>query len=126
MTPYREEETYAGAGPFTNLHPGGAGLPAHVTDNRSIENTELVVWHSFGVTHVPRPEDWPVMPVEYAGFMLMPTGFFDQSPRDRFRTFNLNIFCENCNVVNSFISLKPNCVLVIVNKIRFDNLSDSI
>ena len=39
-----------------------------------------MVWHSFGVTHVPRPEDWPVMPVEYAGFMLMPAGFFDQSP----------------------------------------------
>ena len=80
VTPYREDEAYAGAGPFTNLHPGGAGLPAHVADNRSIENTELVVWHSFGVTHVPRPEDWPVMPVEYAGFMLMPSGFFDQSP----------------------------------------------
>ena len=32
------------------------------------------------LAHVPRPEDWPVMPVEYAGFSLMPVGFFDKSP----------------------------------------------
>ena len=25
----------------------------------------------FGVTHIPRLEDWPVMPVERLGFMLM-------------------------------------------------------
>ena len=45
-----------------------------------IENTDVVVWHTYGVTHVPRPEDWPVMAVEYTGFTLMPVGFFDQSP----------------------------------------------
>ena len=39
-----------------------------------------MVWHTFGVTHVPRPEDWPVMPVEYAGFHLVPVGFFDRNP----------------------------------------------
>lgn len=25
----------------------------------------------FGITHIPRLEDWPVMPVERIGFMLM-------------------------------------------------------
>ena len=39
-----------------------------------------MVWHSFGVTHLPRPEDWPVMPVEYTGFSLIPVGFFDRNP----------------------------------------------
>ncbi|XP_021891888.1 LOW QUALITY PROTEIN: uncharacterized protein LOC110810124 [Carica papaya] len=34
----------------------------------------------FGITHVPRLEDWPVMPVERIGFMLMPHGFFNCSP----------------------------------------------
>jgi primary-amine oxidase len=38
------------------------------------------VWHTVGVTHVPRPEDWPVMPVEYCGFMLQPVGFFERNP----------------------------------------------
>ncbi len=40
----------------------------------------MVVWHTFGVTHIPRPEDWPVMPVEYTGFSLVPVGFFDRNP----------------------------------------------
>ena len=80
VTPFAPDELYAGAGPFTNLHSGGAGLPAYTTADRPIENTDLVVWHTFGVTHVPRPEDWPVMPVEYAGFTLMPVGFFDRNP----------------------------------------------
>ena len=68
------------AGEFTNLHPGGAGLPAYVSGNRSIENTDLVAWHSFGLTHNPRPEDWPVMPVETCGFSLVPVGFFERNP----------------------------------------------
>ena len=38
------------------------------------------VWYTFGVTHFVRPEDWPVMPVEYAGFLLSPVGFFDRNP----------------------------------------------
>jgi primary-amine oxidase len=42
--------------------------------------TDIVAWYTFGVTHLPRPEDWPVMPVEYCGFHLAPVGFFDQNP----------------------------------------------
>ena len=81
VTKYDESQHYAGAGPFTNLHPGnGVGLPSYVAEDRSIDDTDIVVWHTFGVTHVPRPEDWPVMPVEYAGFTMMPVGFFDQNP----------------------------------------------
>jgi primary-amine oxidase len=80
VTPYDEDEHYAGAGPFTNLHSGGAGLPAYVQNDRPVDDTEIVVWHTFGVTHVPRPEDWPIMPVEYAGFSLVPYGFFDRNP----------------------------------------------
>jgi primary-amine oxidase len=40
----------------------------------------VVVWYTFGVTHFVRPEDWPVMPVEYCGFLLTPFGFFDRNP----------------------------------------------
>lgn len=80
VTKYDETELYAGAGAFTNLHPGGVGLPAYAAQDRPIEDTEIVVWHTFGVTHVPRPEDWPVMPVEYAKFSLIASGFFDGNP----------------------------------------------
>ena len=59
---------------------GGAGLPAYVAQNRGIDGEDIVVWHTFGATHFPRPEDWPVMPVDYAGFTLKPVGFFDRNP----------------------------------------------
>ncbi|HEX9548512.1 MAG TPA: hypothetical protein VF942_14320, partial [Acidimicrobiales bacterium] len=48
--------------------------------NRPVTDTDIVVWYSFGVTHFVRPEDWPVMPVEYTGFSLKPDGFFDRNP----------------------------------------------
>ncbi len=39
-----------------------------------------MVWYSFGVTHAPRVEDFPVMPVEVCGFALRPDGFFAGNP----------------------------------------------
>jgi len=39
-----------------------------------------VVWHTFGMTHYPRIEDWPVMPVDSTGFVLKPHGFFGRNP----------------------------------------------
>jgi primary-amine oxidase len=79
VTPYEPDERRP-AGNHPNQHPGGAGLPAWTEADRSIVDRELVVWHTFGVSHLPRPEDWPVMPVEYAGFTLRPVGFFDRNP----------------------------------------------
>ena len=79
VTPYAPDELSA-AGDHTNLHPGGDGLPRWTAQNRNIEDTDVVLWHTVGVTHVPRPEDWPVMPVEYCGFMLQPVGFFERNP----------------------------------------------
>ena len=79
VTPYQSDEMYA-AGSYPNQHPGDEGLPRWTQANRSIENTDVVVWYTFGQNHVPRPEDWPVMPVSYTGFMLKPVGFFDSSP----------------------------------------------
>ena len=79
VTPYSPDEMGA-AGPYPNQHPGGAGLPEWTKANRNVENTDIVVWYTFGTNHVPRPEDWPVMPVAYTGFSLKPVGFFDQNP----------------------------------------------
>ena len=75
VTAYDPAERFA-AGEYPNQHAGGAGLPAYIADNANIENTDIVVWHTFGHTHVCKPEDFPIMPVEYAGFMLKPNGFF--------------------------------------------------
>ena len=68
------------AGDFVNQNPGGAGIPAFIAADRDIDGADIVLWHTFGPTHIPRPEDWPVMPVARCGFVLKPTGFFDRNP----------------------------------------------
>jgi primary-amine oxidase len=79
VTRYHPAERYP-AGDQVNQHPGGAGLPTFVAKDRDIDGQDIVVWHTFGAVHFPRPEDWPVMPVEYCGFTLKPAGFFDRNP----------------------------------------------
>jgi len=79
VTRFAEGELYA-AGDFVNRNPGGAGLPAFVEADRDIDGQDIVLWHSFGLTHFPRPEDWPIMPVDTVGFTLKPHGFFNENP----------------------------------------------
>ncbi len=79
VTPYTPQERYA-AGEYPNQHPTGDGLPAWTKANRNVNNTELSLWYVFGHNHVPRPEDWPVMPVAMLGFQFRPDGFFERSP----------------------------------------------
>ncbi len=79
VTPYHPDENFP-AGPYPNQHPGGEGLPQWTQADRCLDNTDVVVWYVFGHHHIPRPEDWPVMPVAYSGFTLKPLGFFDQNP----------------------------------------------
>jgi primary-amine oxidase len=78
-TPYTDGELYC-AGEHTTMSDGGAGLPSYTKTNRSIVDCDLVTWHTIGATHIPRPEDWPIMPVEKARLNLVPVGFFDKSP----------------------------------------------
>jgi primary-amine oxidase len=78
VTRYDPAQRYP-AGDFVNQSPGG-GLPAYIAGDRDIDGQDIVVWHTFGPTHVVRLEDWPVMPVSRTGFMLKPSGFFDRNP----------------------------------------------
>jgi primary-amine oxidase len=79
VTPYAEDEIYAG-GDYPNQSHGGDGLPKWAAADRSVDNKDIVLWYNFGITHNPRPEDWPVMPVYEAGFKLVPWGFFARNP----------------------------------------------
>lgn len=79
VTRYDPAQRYS-AGDFINQHPGGAGLSEWTTADRSVDGEDIVLWHTFGPTHFPRPEDWPVMPVDSAGFALKADGFFDRNP----------------------------------------------
>ncbi|KAI9768486.1 MAG: hypothetical protein M1840_004896 [Geoglossum simile] len=74
------------------IHPAGRhvpqtsgdpsrGLPEWIADgDASIENTDIVLWHTFGVIHFPSPEDYPVMPAEPMTLLLRPRNFFLRNP----------------------------------------------
>jgi primary-amine oxidase len=79
VTPFADGERYA-AGDYPNQSRGGDGLVKWTAADRPIEDTDVVFWYTFGHTHVPRPEDYPVMPAAYIGFLLKPSGFFDLNP----------------------------------------------
>ncbi|MFI7228187.1 primary-amine oxidase [Nonomuraea angiospora] len=79
VTRYHPAERYP-AGDLVNQHPGGAGLPTYTRADRDIDGQDIVLWHTFGLTHFPRTEDWPIMPVDTCGFVLKPVGFFDRNP----------------------------------------------
>jgi len=74
-------DEYFAAGKFPSASTGQDGVAVWIQDrNAVIEQKDVVVWHTFGVTHLPRPEDFPVMPMETTGFTLKPDGFFVNNP----------------------------------------------
>ena len=88
VTAFDPDQLHA-PGHFVNQNEYGPGLPQWTKANRNLENTDIVIWHTFGLMHIPRPEDYPVMPVEYIGFMLKPVGFFERNPA-------LNLAAPSC------------------------------
>ncbi len=79
VTAYDAEERYP-AGEYMNHSTGAGGLSDVIKADRPVANTDIVLWHVFGLHHVPRPEDFPVQPVITCGFKLMPAGFFATNP----------------------------------------------
>ena len=79
VTPNSPDERWP-AGEFVNQSETDTGLGEWTKANRSIDNTDVVLWYVFGIHHITRPEDWPVMPVDVVSFWLKPYGFFDRNP----------------------------------------------
>ncbi len=79
VTAYDPEERYP-AGEYMNHSDGTDGLVGFIADDGNVEDTDIVAWHTFGLHHQPRLEDFPVQPCISSGFKLMPSGFFDRNP----------------------------------------------
>jgi primary-amine oxidase len=79
VTAYDPEERYP-AGEYMNHSTGAGGVDDMVKADRPIADADIVLWHVFGLHHMPRPEDFPVQPVITCGFKLMPSGFFTANP----------------------------------------------
>jgi primary-amine oxidase len=78
-TPYDTSQMFA-AGLYVNQSKGEDGLQRWVEAKRPIQDKDVVVWYTMGITHMPRPEEYPMMAVHKAGFMLVPNAFFVQDP----------------------------------------------
>jgi len=79
VTPYEPSQLFA-AGSYPNQRASDAGLKSWIAENRPIDDDDVVVWYTLGVTHLPRPEDWPIMSGHRAGFQIKPNGFFTRNP----------------------------------------------
>ena len=67
-------------GEFVNQSEENTRLTRWTEQDRSIEDTDVVLWYVFGIHHVTRPEEWPVMSVDTVSFWLKPFGFFGRNP----------------------------------------------
>lgn len=79
VTRFAPRELY-GSGEYPNQNNRSEGLPVYAADNQPLPGTDLVLWYCLGVTHIPRPEEWPIMAAHRAGFQLLPAGFFTSNP----------------------------------------------
>ncbi|KAI1423155.1 peroxisomal copper amine oxidase [Xylaria sp. FL1777] len=82
VTKYQDDQLWPAGRhvPQTSGEPS-LGLPEWMGDgSESIDNTNVVLWHTFGVTHIPAPEDFPVMPAEPITLLLRPRNFFSNNP----------------------------------------------
>jgi primary-amine oxidase len=79
VTPYKPDELYA-SGVFPTASKGTDGLAVWTKENRPIENADIVAWYTMGFHHVPRAEDWPVMPVMWHDFLIRPFDFYPANP----------------------------------------------
>ncbi|KAJ4012576.1 hypothetical protein NW752_008281 [Fusarium irregulare] len=81
-----EDNDHFPAGKYTMQSSGGDGLASVIAKRRntgvaqSVRNQDIVIWHTFGSTHNPRIEDWPVMPSEKLTVGLKPVNFFTGNP----------------------------------------------
>ena len=79
VTPYDPTERFA-SGVYLMGSTGEDSLPNWVKQNRNIMNTDIVAWYTVGFHHVPRPEDWPQMPIMWHTFSLSPFQFLPKNP----------------------------------------------
>jgi primary-amine oxidase len=79
VTAYDDAERWP-AGDYPTQSSEDTGITRWITDDAPLVDTDVVLWYVFGIHHITRTEDWPIMPVDIISFWLKPFGFFDQNP----------------------------------------------
>jgi primary-amine oxidase len=79
VTAYDDAERWP-AGDYPTQSGEDTGITRWIADDAPLVGTDVVLWYVFGIHHITRVEDWPIMPVDVISFWLKPFGFFDQNP----------------------------------------------
>ncbi|KGQ99929.1 primary-amine oxidase [Candida albicans P87] len=77
---------------YGRLYPSGDHVPQWSGDGLrgmrewigdgtdKVDNTDILLFHTFGITHFPAPEDFPVMPTEIFDLQLRPRNIHTENP----------------------------------------------
>ena len=79
VTAYNENETHP-AGEYPNSRAIKDGIAQWTNDKEDLVGKDVVLWYNLGITHIVRPEEWPIMNTHTLGFTLAPFGFFESNP----------------------------------------------
>ncbi|GMM28041.1 hypothetical protein DAMA08_007570 [Martiniozyma asiatica (nom. inval.)] len=82
VIPYEEDRLYPSGDHVPQWSgDGDVGMRKWIGDGTdNIQNTDILVYHTFGISHFPAPEDFPLMPAEPITLMLRPRHFFTENP----------------------------------------------
>jgi primary-amine oxidase len=79
VTAHNDAERWP-AGDYPTQSSEDTGITRWIAEDAPLVGTDVVLWYVFGIHHITRIEDWPIMPVDIISFWLKPFGFFDQNP----------------------------------------------
>jgi primary-amine oxidase len=79
VTRHHDDERWP-AGKYPAQSERDEGMTRWIADDEPLEDVDVVLWYVFGIHHITRVEDWPIMPADTVSFWLKPFGFFDQNP----------------------------------------------
>ncbi|KAH6681746.1 copper amine oxidase-like protein [Halenospora varia] len=80
VTKYKDREFFAGGRYTLQSQDEKDGVADAAARGDGVENEDIVLWSCFGLTHNPRVEDWPVMPVDIFQLHFKPADFFTANP----------------------------------------------
>ncbi|KAJ6000340.1 hypothetical protein N7481_000749 [Penicillium waksmanii] len=113
VTPYKDYELFP-AGDYVcqstgeENHPHNSSILDWAKRNENIENTDIVCYIQFGLTHFPRTEDFPIMPAEPVSVMLRASNFSVKNPglwvppsAICVDTMSKNAFASSCCAANA-------------------------
>ncbi|GAA2003821.1 primary-amine oxidase [Nakamurella flavida] len=79
VTRQHDDELFP-CGDYPTQSEADDGMTRWVADGEDLLDQDVVLWYVFGLHHITRLEDWPVMPADTVSFWLKPFGFFDRNP----------------------------------------------